>query len=41
MTPPIPLSRGNPFSRGVKYTRVGKIGDFCVIFYGNFGNGAR
>jgi len=32
---PIPNSKGNPFSGGVKYTVVGKISDFPVIFDGN------
>ena len=27
--------QGNPFSGGVKYTEVEKIGDFRAIFYGN------
>jgi len=31
---PIHNSKGNPFSGGVKYTGVGKIGDFRVIFDG-------
>jgi len=31
---PIPNSTGNPFSGGVKYTGVGKIGDFRAIFDG-------
>ena len=41
MTPaPIPNSKGNlnlklKFSGGIKYTRGGKIGDFCAIFDGN------
>ena len=29
---PIPNSKGNPFTGGVKYTGVAKIGDFCAIF---------
>ena len=33
--PPIPNSKGNPFSGGVKYTGVGKIGAFRAIFDGN------
>jgi len=32
---PIHNSKGNPFSGGVKYTGVGKIGDFRAIFDGN------
>ena len=32
---PIPISKGNPFSGGVKYTGGGKIGDFRAIFEGN------
>jgi len=32
---PIPNSKGNPFSGGVKYTGGGKIGDFRAIFDGN------
>jgi len=36
MTPaPIPNSKGNPFSRGVKYTGMRKIGNFRAIFDGN------
>ena len=29
---PIPNSKGNPFSGGVKYTEGGEKGDFCAIF---------
>ena len=37
----IPNSKGNPFSRGVKYTGVGKIGDFLTDIAVYLGKGAR